>query len=390
LRAVVDNSADGIMSTDESGVIETFNPACEKLFGFEAREVVGRNIRILMSPDVGENHGRMLEKYLQQEDRAVFNHEVEGVRRDGRVFPLQISVAEMCLHDRRGFNAILRDITTQKMAEKVLHEAAERLKMHNAELQKSNRELENYAYMVSHDLKEPLRMVRSYCELLQERYSTVLGEKGREFIHYAVDGAERMQFLIRDLLAYSHVSRDEILMEEVNLGEVVEAIARVLRPLMEETGATLVVDGELPTVVAEKVMMQQLLQNLIGNGLKFHKPGEAAEVHVAARGERNCWEIEIRDNGVGIEPRHHRCIFEMFKRLHSRDTFDGTGIGLAICKRIVERHGGKITVDSRPGEGATFTVTLPRLAVLPRRERVETAEVTDIQEGGRGHVYHRA
>jgi len=243
------------------------------------------------------------------------------------------------------------DMTDRRLAEQELHRTA-------AELRRSNEELEQFAYIASHDLQEPLRMVASYTQLLERRYAAQLDDVAREFIAYAVDGARRMQEFITGLLRYSRVGTEQRVLEEVHLGEVYETAIANLRVAIEESGAKVAADA-LPVVRGDPRQLTQLFQNLIGNALKFRKPGQPPEIHVRAGLEGGNWRISISDNGIGLDPRFSERVFTIFQRLHTRDEYEGTGLGLAICKKIVERHGGRIWVESREGEGATFFFTLP-------------------------------
>jgi signal transduction histidine kinase len=225
------------------------------------------------------------------------------------------------------------------------------------ELERSNKELEQFAYVASHDLQEPLRMVSSYTELLGRRYSDKVDDKGRKFIGFAVDGAVRMQRLINDLLQFSRVSTQGKAMQPVDVNRVLGAVRANLSIAIKEASA-LVTNDELPTVVADETQMIQLLQNLIGNAIKF-RGGERPQVHVSVQpGAAECV-FAVRDNGIGIAPAYFERIFVIFQRLHARGEYPGTGIGLAVCRRIVERHGGRIWVESAPGQGSTFYFALP-------------------------------
>ena len=227
-----------------------------------------------------------------------------------------------------------------------------------AELERSNKELEQFAYVASHDLQEPLRMVSSYTELLERRYRDKLDDKGRTFINFAVDGAVRMQRLINDLLEFSRVSTRGKPMQPVDVNRVLGAVRANLSVAIREAGA-LVTNDELPTVVADETQLVQLLQNLVGNAIKF-RGGERPLVHVSAQpGATECV-FAVRDNGIGIAPEYFERIFVIFQRLHARGEYPGTGIGLAVCRRIVERHGGRIWVESAPGQGSTFYFALPK------------------------------
>lgn len=228
---------------------------------------------------------------------------------------------------------------------------------HAAELARSNAELEQFAYICSHDLQEPLRMVSSFLSLLEERYRGQLDERGRDFIRRAIEGSSRMQNLVRDVLAYSRVGRGERAEEVFPLDPVVDEALANLQTAIEQAGATIEREP-LPTVRANRLQCVQLFQNLIGNALKFR--GEAAPVvRLGARPDGHRWRITVGDNGIGIDPVQHKRIFQVFQRLHGRDQFEGTGIGLSLCQKIVVAHGGEIGVDSELGRGATFWFTLP-------------------------------
>ena len=249
----------------------------------------------------------------------------------------------------------------EAIAEKALRENYERAKeLENARrmVERSNQELEQFAYVASHDLQEPLRMVASYCQLLERRFAEVVDDEGREFIAYAVDGAQRMQALINDLLTYSRVGRQEQRLEPVATSEILDKVRINLMTAIEESGADVSV-GELPSVRGDASQLSRLFQNLIGNAIKF-RGADPPEVAVTAEPEETGWWLfAIRDNGIGIDPRHADRVFAVFQRLHSRQEYPGTGIGLAVCRKIVERHGGRIWLESKPGEGTTFLFTLP-------------------------------
>jgi PAS domain S-box-containing protein len=237
-----------------------------------------------------------------------------------------------------------------------VHDVTER-KQYEDELQRSNAELEQFAYVASHDLQEPLRMVSSYTQLLGRRYKGQLDEDAEEFIDYAVDGAERMQRLINDLLSYSRVGTRGRELAPTELSVVMEAAMANLRLAIEENDAQVTSDT-LPTITGDRPQLMQLFQNLIGNAIKF-RGEESPEVHVGAERQDGEWLISVRDNGIGLDPEYADRVFVIFQRLHGRREYEGTGIGLAVCKRIVERHGGRIWVESTPGAGSTFYFTLP-------------------------------
>jgi signal transduction histidine kinase len=252
------------------------------------------------------------------------------------------------------FNQMLTRIDEQDRDQK---QAEERLRSLLTELERSNRELEQFAYVASHDLQEPLRMVSSYTQLLEQRYRDQLDDDAREFINYAVDGARRMQRLINDLLELSRVSTRGKPLEPIDANEVLGAVRANLSAAIEDSGA-LVTSDELPTVKADSTQLGQLLQNLIGNAIKFHG-ADAPRVHISAREQRGEWVFSVKDNGIGIAREYFDRIFVIFQRLHATATYPGTGIGLAVCKRIVERHGGRIWVESESGNGSSFFFTIP-------------------------------
>jgi signal transduction histidine kinase len=225
------------------------------------------------------------------------------------------------------------------------------------DLQRSNQDLEQFAYVASHDLQEPLRMVASYTELLAQRYEGELDAKAQSYIHYAVDGATRMQGLINDLLTYSRVNTQGRPLEPTDLHVVLGEALRNLASAIRESRA-IVTNDDLPSMRVDPVQLQQVFQNLIGNAIKFR--GKASpHIHVSAREEGDEWLFSVKDNGIGIDAKHAEKLFVIFQRLHTREEYPGTGIGLAVCKRIVERHGGRIWFESEPGKGSTFYFTLP-------------------------------
>jgi signal transduction histidine kinase/CHASE3 domain sensor protein len=251
-----------------------------------------------------------------------------------------------------------RDVTERRAAQQTLEER-------NRELARSNADLEQFAYVASHDLQEPLRAVVSYLQLLERRYGGQLDERAEKYIGYAVDGGRRMQTLISDLLTYSRVGRRDIALAPVEMDTVVDRALASLQVALEESGAVVTRDP-LPMVVADATQMTQLLQNLVGNAVKFR--GEAPpRIHISAQRQQGsgadvqhgAWLFSVRDNGIGIAPEYRERVFVLFQRLHGRDEYSGTGIGLAVCKRIVERHGGTLWVDDTPGGGSTFWFTIP-------------------------------
>jgi light-regulated signal transduction histidine kinase (bacteriophytochrome) len=277
--------------------------------------------------------------------------QISGRRKNGDEFPADASISKIMVGGAQLYTAVVRDVTERQRAEEALAQQAD-------ELARSNAELEQFAYVASHDLQEPLRMVASYTQLLARRYKGRLDDDAEEFIGFAVDGVRRMQALINDLLAYSRVGTRGGRLEPVDAGEVLERVLRALGPSIEDAGARITHDP-LPTVRMDPLQLDQLLQNLVANAIKF-RGEEPPHVHLSARDAGDAWEFSVRDNGIGIAPEFADRIFVIFQRLHGRNEYPGTGIGLSICKKIVERHGGRIWLHSTLGHGTTFYFTLPK------------------------------
>jgi PAS domain S-box-containing protein len=252
------------------------------------------------------------------------------------------------------------DITEKDQAKKQLAQLAEELKINNQKLESSNERLLEFAYVASHDLQEPLRMVSNFVQLLQKRYKNKLDKDADEFIEFAVSGTERMKALINDLLTYSRVDSQGKPLKETNMQEVLGWALANLHSALENAKTEVVFDS-LPKVWGDETQLGQLLQNLIENALRYHEPTRPIKIQVGSVDQGNCWKFFVKDNGIGIDPQFHQRIFKIFQRLHAYEEHHGTGIGLAVCKRIVERHGGKIWVESNLDQGSVFYFTLPKI-----------------------------
>lgn len=353
-QALTDTANDAIIAAGADGRIRYVNPSAEHCFGYGASELHGRLLTVLMPERYRPLHDAGMAAFLAGGEPRVIGHTIElaGLRHDGSEFPLEISIAHWQSDGEHNFTAILRDITRRREVEKTMESQRK-------ELERSNADLEQFAYVASHDLQEPLRMVASYVQLLSRRYKGRLDQDADDFIGFAVDGALRMQCLIDDLLAYSRIATRAENKREVAAADCLDAALRNLAVRIDETRADIRA-GALPRVCIDPLLLTQLLQNLIGNALKFC--GERRpRISIDAAREDACWHFQVSDNGIGIDTQYAERIFVIFQRLHARQHYAGTGIGLAICKKIVERAGGRIWVESRPGEGAAFHFTLPVL-----------------------------
>jgi PAS domain S-box-containing protein len=302
-------------------------------------------------------------RFLARDGRVVWVHGEAQVVRDKAGQPLFLQGMAYDITERKRSEEALRSINTE-LERRVKERTAELEEVNAAlarqadELARSNADLEQFAYIASHDLQEPLRMVASFTQLLAKRYQAKLGPDADDFIGYIVGGAIRMQNLINDLLSYSRVGRAGRAFAPTDCAAVVAAVCSNLRKTIEESAAVLTIDP-LPTVRAEESELLQLFQNLLGNAIKFHRDNEPPRIQVGARRLGSEWLFWVRDNGIGIEPRYAERIFLVFQRLHGQEQYPGTGIGLAICKKVVQHHGGRIRVESEPGRGSVFYFTLP-------------------------------
>jgi len=343
---VLEAAPDGIVVAKLSGEIVLTNLQVEKQFGYEADTLVGLPIANLLPEARPYEQNDELAK--EATDTGI---EWIGRHRDGRTFPVELTVSQFETATGTLQTTAIRDITVRQLAERHLAQTV-------AELQRSNAELGQFAHLASHDLQEPLRMVASYTQLLSRRYKGKLDADADAFIAFAVDGAHRMQRLIQDLLTYSQVGAQRKPLEATSSEDALLISLKNLRSAIADSKAVISHDA-LPLVLADKTQLVQLFQNLIGNAIKYQGAGRIPEIHISAtRRDRNSWQFSVKDNGLGIEQQYYSRIFGMFQRLHAREQFDGTGIGLAICKKIVEQHGGTISVESQPNIGSVFHFSL--------------------------------
>jgi PAS domain S-box-containing protein len=351
-RSTFELAASGIAHVSLEGRFLRVNRQLCGILRYREDELIGRSVKDISHPEDRDLTDAQRSRVRAGERQSV-RFEKRYLRKDGSVVWVSLGVALVRGEDGAPLYeiAMFDDITERKQAEAALREAHE-------ELKRSNSELEQFAYVASHDLQEPLRMVSSYTQLLGRRYGETFDADAREFMGYIVDGAARMKQLIEDLLAYSRVGTRARDFKTVDLARPLARALGNLRTALEESGGAVTHDP-LPALPADEVQLAQVFQNLIGNALKF-RSAQAPRIHVGVSENDKFFEIAVRDNGIGIEPQYFERIFMVFQRLHNKGEYPGTGIGLAICKKVVERHGGQVRVESRPGEGSAFIFTLPK------------------------------
>jgi PAS domain S-box-containing protein len=352
-RGLLEAAPDAMVVVNQGGDIVLLNVQAEKQFGYRRDELVGQKVKNIIPEGFAE---RLIADGTRTAAEAVAQQigtgiELSGRRKDGSDFPIEIMLSPLESSEGILVTAAIRDITERKKSEQQLVKTVR-------ELKRSNDELQQFAYVASHDLQEPLRMVASYTQLLSKRYKGRLDSAADEFIAYAVDGSNRMQGLIQDLLAYSRAGTNGKGLREVSSEKALKDALSNLRATIQESGA-LVSHDSLPSITSDDTQLVQVFQNLIGNAIKYRR-AEVPHVHVSAtKNGGKDWIFSVRDNGLGIDPQYFERIFVLFQRLHGREQFKGTGIGLTICKKIVERLGGRIWVESQPEKGSVFYFSLP-------------------------------
>ncbi len=366
-HAILESSLDPIITINHEGVITEFNRAAEQVFGHSREKVLGTQpSEVLFPPEMIAGQKNRIGRYLDVGEGSMLGKrtEVTAVRADGETFPAEMA---MTISQEQGAPVLtffVRDISRRKKAEQEQARYA-------AELKRSNRELEQFAYIASHDLQEPLRKIRTFSDRLELKCGDSLNETGRQCIDRIQNAAERMQMLIEGLLTLSRVTTRGQHFEPVDLAEIAREVVSDLEVQIERAEGRVEI-GKLPTIKADAVQIRQLMQNLIGNAIKFRRADRppsvkingrfipAPERHRAGRSvENELCRITVKDNGIGFDKKHLQRIFDVFQRLHPRDVYEGTGIGLAICRKIVERHGGTISAKSTPQHGTTFEILLP-------------------------------
>ena len=351
-RLIMNSALDAIVCIDTNGCIIVWNPQAEKIFGSTENEVLGRRLSETIIPEqYRELHEAGLKRYLTTGQHSVLNSvfEISALHRNGKEFPIELTIIPMRLKEHDFFCAFIRDITERREAEARQNEYAEVLK-------RKNIELEQFAYVASHDLQEPLRTVSGFVELLKRHYKDQADENVTKYINYITDASDRMRRLVQDLLDYSRLGRERVL-EPIDCNGMVQEVLSDLTMAIQESQAVINIDP-LPVISGYTTEMKQLFQNLLSNSLKFRKAGEPPVIGISVLPREDHWQFNINDNGIGIEEKYWDRIFVIFQRLHTKNEYEGTGIGLAHCKKITELHNGKIWVNSTPGEGSSFFFTI--------------------------------
>jgi len=359
-----------ILMVDPNGKIASWNEGAKRIKGYEGKEVIGKHISIFYDKKEAQN----FKPDANLQEAILFGrHETEGwrLRKDGSRFWASVTITPF--KDERtgnllGFSKVTRDMTERKRAEdrlfhahqdleNVVQQRTAELARANQELARSNQELEQFAYIASHDLKEPLRMIAAYVELLRRSYKGHINETADSYIEFVVEGVQRMNRLIRDLLIFSQVGNEKLVMEPSDMNPLVADVIENLNSRIQESKA-IIECSSLPIIPLNAIQISQVFQNLLSNALKFRR-SETPLIRIGAKKQRGEWIFSVSDNGIGMDSRYLDRIFVIFQRLHTQSEYPGTGIGLSICKKIIERHGGRIWVESKLGEGSTFYLSLP-------------------------------
>ncbi len=358
---LLDNAADAIITSGTDSVIKSFNSAACRIFGYEPEQVIGQRLEMLMPETEAHHHHRYVDHHLDGGKPKIIGigRELLAKHNDGTIFPIYLSIAKMTFEGETRFVGIIRDMTELRTAEAEQTKLSEKLAAHNAELQQ-------FVYIASHDLKEPLRKIIAFGDLLEKSLGESLEEKPRFYLDRITSAAERMETLIDALLNLSRVHTRSQELKETDLNTLLSEVIADLELRIRETGAAITF-GALPILRADPSQMRQVFQNLILNAIKFQAPGNKPIVEI--KSERKVdrltygWgvshEITVTDNGVGFDMANADKIFEPFRRLFGKSEYPGSGIGLSIVRRIVQRHGGSISVTSKPNEGSAFVIILP-------------------------------
>lgn len=361
-QELFDFAPDGYLVTDTAGTIREANHAAALLLNISKKHLVGKPLQLYIAKKEHKAFYLQLRRLHDGDLENARDWQIDIQPRENKPFPASLEVTAVCNSAGKveGLRWLLRDITERKRAEERIRrmnaELAQRVDERTAELRRSTLALQEFATFAA-DLREPLRIVQSFVHLLAERYHNELDTKANEFIGYALDGAQRGQQLIQDLLAYARVELEAQEFAATDCTAVLERTLGRLGKVIRESDAEVMHD-QLPQVIADEAQLEQIFHHLLSNALKFCGQ-QPPRIHVSATQEENRWIFAVRDHGIGLEPRYAERIFQVFQRLHTHTQYPGTGIGLAICKKIIERHDGRIWVESELGKGATFHFTVP-------------------------------
>lgn len=369
LRIILENSYDAFISTDSKWRITDWNSQAVRTFGWTKTEALGRPLSSIVPRHMRKQYANQVEKHFSKEEWKVLRatYEFLAIDRHGHEFPVEFVIFKIREDVDYMFCAFIRDISETKKLNEELHRLVDE---RTEQLTKSIEELKQFAKIASHDLQEPLRTVQGFANLLVESTRGKLDQDSSEFVEYIVDATKRMQTLIQAVLTHSNITSEDSANHATNCQSVVDDVLVDLGSKIRETEAFFEI-GELPEVAVERSHLSQLFLNLISNALKY-RSDDPPEIHITADRSGDKWLFSVRDNGIGIDPRYSDKIFDMFARLHGKTQYSGTGMGLAICKRIVTSHGGTISVESEPGQGSIFLFTLP--AVSKIKERIDERE----------------
>ncbi len=362
-RKLIMNAAlDAIICIDKDGMITFWNPQAEQIFGWSENEVMGKLLSSIIIPEHFRSmHDNGMKNYLKTGEGKALNVllQLSAIRRNGNEFPIELTVLPIRQDGEEFFCAFIRDITERKTHEDQLLQLNKDLNKQSVALVTSNKELEQFAYVASHDLQEPLRMVTSFLTLLEKRYNDVLDEKGLKYINFAVEGSKSMRQIILDILEFSRINNSEEKYESIDLKDIINDISLLQSKLIKEKKAKIIFE-ELPKVYSIRHYLSQLFQNIISNALKYSKEDVPLQITINSKEYKNYYRIAINDNGIGIEKEYYEKIFIIFQRLHGKEKYQGNGMGLAIAKKIVDKLNGEIWVKSKAGIGSTFYIKIPK------------------------------
>lgn len=363
MSLIMNAALDAIICIDAKGMITFWNPQAEKIFGWNENEIMGKRLSSIIIPDdYSKRHDDGMTNYQKTGHGPALNVllQLSAKKRSGEEFPIELTVLPIKQDGEEFFCGFIRDITERKNAELKLLHLNDHLQKQTKELAFSNQELEQFAYVISHDLQEPLRMISSFLTQFEKKYKNIIDEKGKTYIDFAVDGSKRMRQIILDLLEFARVGKLADKTETVDLNELLNEIQILFRKEIKDKQATIEV-SRLPVLETFKSPLRQIFQNLIGNALKYTLANKPAHISIEVVETNDFWQFNISDNGIGIDKAYFDKIFVIFQRLHEKEAYTGTGLGLAVTKKIIENLGGRIWVESEEGEGSTFYFTLPKM-----------------------------